>query len=134
MRPDDIERRSMEIIESELQVALPEEVKPVVLRAIHATADFSFAENLRFTEGVVPLMRDMLRAGAAIVTDTNMALCGINKSAAVRLGLRLACHMADPDVADEAKARGTTRAAPSPSSPREAPTYPTPTAKATSGE
>ena len=45
MLPMDIEARSMEIIESELQVELEEDIKPIVKRVIHATADFSFAEN-----------------------------------------------------------------------------------------
>ncbi len=57
MNPMDIEKRSMEIIESELRVSLPEEVKPIVKRVIHATADFSFAETLRFSPGVIGLMR-----------------------------------------------------------------------------
>ncbi|MGN1069583.1 MAG: precorrin-8X methylmutase, partial [Candidatus Fimadaptatus sp.] len=35
----EIEQRSLEIIESELQVELPEEIKPIVKRVIHATAD-----------------------------------------------------------------------------------------------
>ncbi len=49
--------------------------------------------------------------GAVIVTDTNMALAGINKGALKRLGCRAVCHMADPDVAEEALRRGVTRAA-----------------------
>ena len=73
MQPMDIERRSMEIIEAELQVALPEDIKPIVKRVIHATADFSFAESLHFTPGAVPLMREMLTAGATVITDTTMA-------------------------------------------------------------
>lgn len=100
----------MQIIESELQISLPEEVKPIVKRVIHATADFSFAENLFFTEGIVPRMQAMLKAGAWVITDTNMALAGISKPAAAKLGIRLACHMAEPGVASEAKARGVTRA------------------------
>ncbi len=110
MKPDEIERRSMEIIESELQISLPEEVKPIVKRVIHATADFSFAEALYFTAGIVPHMQAMLKAGAWVITDTNMALAGISKPAAAKLGIRLACHMAEPDVANEAKVRGVTRA------------------------
>ncbi|MBQ6645335.1 MAG: precorrin-8X methylmutase [Clostridia bacterium] len=110
MNPQEIENRSMEIIESELTVALNEEIKPIVKRVIHATADFSFAENMRFTPGVVPLMRDMLKRGATVVTDTNMALSGINKKALEHLGARALCLMADETVAAEAKTRGTTRA------------------------
>ena len=111
MNPQEIEKQSMEIIESELPVSLDEEIKPIVKRVIHATADFSFAENMRFTEGVVPLMRDMLKRQATVITDTNMALAGINKKALERLGARAICLMADEDVAAEARARGSTRAA-----------------------
>lgn len=110
MRPMDIEQRSMEIIESELQVELPDDVKPIVKRVIHATADFSFAENLYFAPGIVDFMRGMMRRGATLVTDTNMALAGINKTAAAHLGLTLKCFMAEQDVSDEAKSRGVTRA------------------------
>lgn len=100
----------MQIIESELKVALPDQVAPIVKRVIHATADFSFAQSLRFSPGVVDQVREMLLSGALVATDTHMALAGINKDAAAKLGLRLACHMAEADVAREAKARGVTRA------------------------
>lgn len=110
MQPMDIERRSMEIIESELQVALPEDIKPIVKRVIHATADFSFAEALHFTPDVVPLMRQMLASGAAVITDTNMALAGISKPALAKLGVSARCFMAEEDVAREARERGQTRA------------------------
>ena len=110
MNPTEIEKRSMEIIEEELQVPLAEEIKPIVKRVIHATADFSFAENLRFSPGVIPLMRKMLSSGAAVVTDTNMALAGISRPALKKLNAEARCFMADEDVAKEAKARGQTRA------------------------
>ena len=102
MKPEDIERRSMEIIESELTVTLDEEVKPVVKRVIHATADFSFAESLHFTPGVVGRMRSMLSGGATVITDTNMALAGISKAALQKLGARALCLMADEDVPETA--------------------------------
>ena len=109
--PMDIERRSMEIIESELTVELPDEIKPIVKRVIHTTADFSFAESLHFSDGAVTRMREMLKNGATIVTDTNMALSGINKAALGKLGATARCFMAEPDVAEEARRRGVTRAA-----------------------
>lgn len=110
MRPMDIEARSMAIIESELSAPLAEEIRPIVLRAIHATADFSYADDLRFTPGVVELMRDMMRRGANVITDTQMALSGINKRAAEKLGLKLHCFMSDAEVAEEARRREVTRA------------------------
>ena len=109
MLPMEIEDRSMQIIESELQVELAEEVKPIVKRVIHATADFSFAENMRFRPGIVGFIHQMLIRGATIVTDTNMALAGINKSALNRLGAQALCFVADDDVALDAKRRGVTR-------------------------
>lgn len=106
----EIERRSMEIIESELTVELGEEEKPIVKRVIHATADFSFAGSMRFTPGVIPYARGLLARGATVVTDTNMALAGISKGALAHLGARALCLMADASVAAEARERETTRA------------------------
>lgn len=110
MKPMDIEEQSMAIIESELTVPLTEDVKPIVKRVIHATADFSFAESLHFTPGVIPLMRELLRRGATVITDTNMALAGINKPALRRLNAQAMCFMADEAVAQEARQREVTRA------------------------
>ena len=109
MTPREIEEKSMAIIESELRMPLPEETAPIVKRVIHATADFSFAETLRFTPGVVPLMRDMLSRGASVVTDTRMALAGIRKPSLERTGAKAFCFVAEADVAREAEERGVTR-------------------------
>lgn len=111
MRPEDIETRSMEIIESELPHPLDEEARPIIKRVIHATADFSFADTMAFTEGAIGTLRGMLRRGCRVVTDTNMALAGINRQAAQKLGLNTMCLMADAGVAEEAARTGRTRAA-----------------------
>ena len=109
--PADIERRSFEIIESELKNEIPENIKPVVIRAIHTTADFDYAENLYFSDNVIDNSLKVLDMGAVIVTDTNMAKAGINKSALARHGCECMCFMADEDIAETAKRNGTTRAA-----------------------
>lgn len=111
--PGDIEKRSMEIIGEELAakgIALDPEQDPVIRRAIHTSADFDYAETLIFSEGAVGKARDLIRAGALIVTDTNMALTGINKKRLAAFGGEVRCYMADEDVAREAKERGITRA------------------------
>lgn len=109
--PEDIEKRSFEIIQSELgQRVIPEDIRPVVIRAIHTTADFEYADNLYFSEGVMDKAMAVLKRGAVIVTDTNMAKAGINKSALAKLGCRAECFMADEDIAVSAKENGTTRA------------------------
>lgn len=109
--PREIEARSMQIIASELKTPLSEDVRPVVMRVIHATADFSFAESLRFTPGVVEKARNLLRRGATVVTDTNMALSGISRKALERIGASAVCYMAEEDVAVQAQRLGKTRAA-----------------------
>ena len=112
--PGDIERESFAIIRSELAARRPlppAEVLPVVLRVIHATADFDYAETLAFSPGAVPRLTATFQSGATIVTDTQMALSGINRRALETLGCTVRCFMADADVAREAAARGCTRAA-----------------------
>ena len=108
--PAAIEARSMEIIESELKAEIPPENKAVVKRVIHCTADFDYAENLAFSDGAVRKGIEALRRGCTVVTDTQMARSGINKAALSKLGCDVQCFMSDPDVAEEAKARGCTRA------------------------
>ena len=109
--PADIERRSFEIISEELgnRVFDPLE-EPVIKRVIHTTADFSYADNLVFTPHAVEQGLGALRSGATVVTDTNMALAGISKASLAALGASAVCFMADPDVAERARAAGTTRA------------------------
>ncbi len=109
--PQEIERRSFEIITAELgDKKIPDEIRPVVLRCIHTTADFDYYENLYFSENAVRIAKDALRNGAVIVTDTNMAKAGINQSALTRHGCEVMCFMSDLDVAETAKQNGTTRA------------------------
>ncbi len=79
VRPADIERRSMGIIDSELGRALEGVNAPVIRRVIHTTADFDYADHLVFTNGAVEKGVAALKGGCGIVTDTTMALAGINK-------------------------------------------------------
>ncbi|MDE5557828.1 MAG: precorrin-8X methylmutase [Ruminococcus sp.] len=109
--PDKIEKRSFELIENELgERKIPDEIKPVVMRVIHTTADFDYYENMRFSANVVFHAIEILKKGAIIVTDTNMAKSGINKKALAELGCEVICFMADEDVAERAKLCGITRA------------------------
>ena len=112
--PSDIERESMRIIGRELarlSAVPPPDTEAVVKRVIHTTADFDYAQNLRFTDGAVERAAAAFRAGAAVVTDTNMARAGVSRGALSKLGGTVYCFMADPEVAREARLRGTTRAA-----------------------
>ena len=109
--PADIEKRSFEIIESELGgKVIPEEIKPVVMRVIHTTADLDYLDNLYFSDNAVQIALELISKGAVIVTDTNMAKSGINKAALARNGCECMCFMSDEDVALTAKRNGSTRA------------------------
>ena len=112
LSPSDIERISMQIIESELGDTshLSEGEKLVVKRVIHTTADFEYLDNLKFSENAVDTAKNILKKGAVIVTDTQMAFSGISKPAARELGCEIHCFMSDGDVAETAKKNGTTRA------------------------
>ena len=114
LAPAEIEKRSFEIITSELEekgIVLPQENELVIKRCIHTSADFDYAETLSFSEGAVEKMKELIRGGAVIVTDTNMGLAGVNKKKLATFGGEAFCFMADEDVAAEAKDRGVTRAA-----------------------
>ena len=114
IKPADIEKTSMKIIREELAQMgkeIPEEQAPVVLRVIHTTADFEYADTMTFSPGAIEKAREAIRRGARIVTDTNMALAGVNKRSLAKWGGEALCFMADPEVAAEASARGITRAA-----------------------
>lgn len=110
IQPMDIERRSFEIITGLLgDRQPPPENAAVVKRVIHTTADLDYAENLVFSAGAVAQGIEALRGGCDIVTDTQMAMAGINKTVLGRLGGAVHCFIADADVAEEARARGVTR-------------------------
>ena len=113
IQPADIEKESFRILTEELAgmgIVLTGDTASVIKRCIHTTADFDYASTLVFSDGAMDRIRILIRSGATIVTDTNMALSGINKKELARYGGDVRCFMADDDVAAEAKERGITRA------------------------
>lgn len=111
--PEEIERKSFEIIGEELLkrgIFLPEEEEMITKRVIHTSADFEYAKTLVYSKGAVEILKTLIKNGADIVTDTNMALAGINKKALAEFGGTAHCFMAEEEVAEQAKRRKTTRA------------------------
>ena len=111
--PEEIEKRSFEIITEELKkkgISLPAEQENITKRVIHTSADFDYADTLVYSKDAVSIAKELIKNGADIVTDTNMALAGINKKVVAKLGGQPHCFMADEDVARLAKERGVTRA------------------------
>lgn len=112
--PEEIEKRSFAIISEELKrrnIVLLQEEEMITKRVIHTSADFEYADTMTYSPDAVSVARELLRNGADIVTDTNMALAGINKKALAQLGGEAHCFMADEDVAALARERKVTRAA-----------------------
>ena len=112
--PGEIEKRSFEIIYAELKergIVLPEEQRTVTMRVIHTSADFDYAQTMTYSKDAIAIASQLIREGADIVTDTNMALAGINKKVLARFGGEAHCFMAEEEVAREAKERQLTRAA-----------------------
>lgn len=111
INPMDIEKRSFELITEQLgnRIFDPEN-EPIIKRAIHTTADFEYADNLVFSKNAVAKGITALRNGCDIVTDTQMAKAGINKTILGTLGGTVHCFMSDESVAEEARQRGITRA------------------------
>ena len=111
IKPMDIEKRSFAIITELLgDTKLDPENELVIKRVIHTSADFDYVQNLVFSEHAVAKGIEALKNGCDIVTDTQMARSGINKTILGKLGGEVHCFMSDPDVAAEAKERGITRA------------------------
>jgi len=112
IEPSKIEGESFRIIEEELGAHNfdPATFK-VVQRVIHATGDFSFADNIRFSPGVIVQAINAIQAGKDIVTDVNMVAAGVSKAMLARWGGSVHCRVADPEIATIAKAEGKTRSA-----------------------
>ena len=109
--PIEIEKRSFEIISEILKDRkIDPENEAVIKRVIHTTSDFDFMDTLCFSEHAVCKGIEALRSGCDIVTDTQMAKAGINKTILASFGGEVQCFMSDPDVAEEAKRREITRA------------------------
>jgi precorrin-8X/cobalt-precorrin-8 methylmutase len=94
--------------------AFPGEQLPVIKRAIHATADFDFAEFLRFSPGWLEAGLGAIRNGGSVITDVTMVETGISKARLRAFNdgsLNLHCFIADKSVARESKEGGITKSA-----------------------
>jgi precorrin-8X/cobalt-precorrin-8 methylmutase len=108
----DIEKRSFEIIESEVGSHQYNENEWVIVRrVIHATADFDFANKgkILFHRKAVESAFNALRDRCTIVTDVDMVLAAISKKSVTDLGLKTVCYISDSIVAEQARRLGRTR-------------------------
>lgn len=109
--PEKIEAESFRIIADELgNHSFDEQSFAIIQRVIHATGDFTFAENMIISPEAIDKAIGYLKAGKTILTDVNMVAMGISKPLLKKWGCDVVCKIADQDVAERAKKNTTTRA------------------------
>lgn len=113
--PEAIEAASFAAIDAEVpQDGFTRGQWRVVQRMIHASADLALAGSARFSEGGVEAGIAALRAGRPLYVDSNMIRAGLSMARLRRANPgygpeRVFCHIADEDVAREARAAGLPR-------------------------
>ncbi|MEW6356538.1 MAG: precorrin-8X methylmutase [Planctomycetota bacterium] len=115
MSGGEIEAESFSIIDRE---APPHTFSPeqwqVVRRMVHTTADFGLIDAVRFSPDAIESGIAALRAGRPIYVDSNMIRSGISlarlRAVCLDYGSEsVICHVADADVAEQAREAGLPR-------------------------
>jgi precorrin-8X/cobalt-precorrin-8 methylmutase len=108
--PAAIYAQSFATVRAEAQLErFPNDLAEVVVRLIHACGMPEIADDIGFTADAVAAGRAALKSGAPILVDANMVGAGI-----IRRHLSsnaIICTLDDAGVAEDAKARATTRSA-----------------------
>lgn len=106
-----IYRQSFATIRAEADLsAIPDDLKPVAVRVIHACGMVDAAQDLLFSTDVGSAARKALRSGAPILCDSEMVAHGVTR-ARLPADNAVVCTLRDPAVPDLAKSIGNTRSA-----------------------
>ena len=84
---------------------------PIVKRVIHATADFEFADILKFSPNSIEAGIKAIKEGRNIVTDVKMVEVGIGKKYLDLFGINTYCFVSAEEIENEAEAKRKTRSA-----------------------
>lgn len=108
--PMGIERRSFEIIAPHLEgLKLTDEEVKVYSRIIHASGDPAYAQIIELHPEAIAAGKKAIAGGCSLFTDVEMVRTGVNKRRFCSYGGQVECLVADPQVAEAAKAQGITR-------------------------
>lgn len=109
--PGEIELKSFEIIRGNMKSpeSFTEDELSVVMRTIHTTGDYDYENIVRIQNGAIEAAKRLIEGGCRIVTDTKMALSGINKRTLEHLGCRVENFIDRPEVYEKASLQNTTR-------------------------
>ncbi len=105
-----IETESFRIIREEMgshDFSTGEEA--VVVRVIHATADFDFAEIMRFHPEAITSGIEALRGGCTVISDVRMVQVGISARLLEKFGGTTQCVIGDPAIREIAERENITR-------------------------
>jgi precorrin-8X/cobalt-precorrin-8 methylmutase len=110
--PTAIEDTSMEIIEAHLPMLreLPPGERNIIKRIVHTTGDPAIAELIKIHPDAVEAGLQAFRSGRPVFTDVQMLRAGINPIKLGQFGVETMCLIKDPEVVEEAKRTGKTRA------------------------
>jgi precorrin-8X/cobalt-precorrin-8 methylmutase len=108
MKPAEIEERSFDIIEEEIDLSdVPEEQKPVMKRVIHTTADFEFKNSMVFHPEAARAGIDAIKSGKDILTDVEMVRTGVNKRLLDKWGGKVICNIQGSVAGDQGSGNKT---------------------------
>lgn len=108
--PAEIYRQSFAAIEAEARLdALPESLRAVARRMIHACGMTDLVDDLAWHGDPVPAARRAIAGGAPILTDARMVASGIIRDRFPKT--EIVCGIAADAVAETARQLGTTRSA-----------------------
>lgn len=111
----EIEKRSFSAIDAEVgNYSLTDKQWEVARRLIHTTADFAMAELISFSGDAFEACGQALANGAKIFADSNMIRSGISVARLQQINPAYSrediyCHVADEDIAAQAKHAGLPR-------------------------
>ncbi|MGF1612027.1 MAG: precorrin-8X methylmutase [Kiloniellales bacterium] len=109
--PQEITRRSFEIVEGEAELSrLPEALRPVAVRLVHACGMPDIVADLAWGGEPAAAGRAALAEGAVVICDCRMVAEGITRKR-LPAGNAVLVPLDDPRVAALAQQQGTTRSA-----------------------
>lgn len=104
--PQKIEETSFEIISSIVDLAsYPPELRPIILRLIHATGDLTFPQTLLIHPQAVETGIELIHSGYDILTDVEMLRSAINERRLTRWGGRVLCGLSEISEPPSGKTR-----------------------------
>lgn len=107
-----IEAESFKIIGGQLDESRFDVMElPIIKRLVHTTADFEYADLVRFGNNAIKAGIDAISRGTDIITDVRMVEIGINRERFNKFGGHIRCFVADADVIAQAQKANITKTA-----------------------